>query len=117
MDFIEYMNTKKRMTRNCTMSCTRCALSSDNNKRGMPCSIFERVHPEEAQLIVSGWVELHPLKTRAQDFFEKHPKAPKNTFGDPKLCAHRAGYCGNCVPSSSEVCHKCWNEPVDVEEE
>lgn len=115
MDFIKYMRTKRRMTNSCTDACDCCPLCSENNAYKLHCTDFELAHPEEAQEIVAKWGEDHPLKTRAQDFFEKHPKAPKNSYGDPMLCAYKAGYRGECEPKNSSVCHACWNEPIEEE--
>lgn len=41
------------------------------------------------------------------DFFKKHPNAPKYVNGDPQTC-RKLIYGGEC-PEHND-CHKCWNE-------
>lgn len=113
MDFVKYMNIKTRMTNNCKIHCAKCLLSMSNNKHNKPCADFERENPKEAQEIVSNWGQMNPQKTRAQDFFEKHPKAPRDIDGNPEACAYQAGYCQDCDETKKLDCNKCWNEPLE----
>ncbi len=61
----------------------------------------------------------HPVKTYAQDFFEKFPKAQSNSDGTPFVCRKRI-YGG--IRSTLEdcdytgACYRCWNEPMNDEE-
>lgn len=66
---------------------------------------------ENAVRVIEQWSAEHPQKTRAQDFFEKYPNAPKNTKGEPKVCAEGCGYIAVCVPG--KTCIECWNEPME----
>lgn len=49
-------------------------------------------------------------KTRAEDFFEKHPAAPKKD-NIPVICVKLCGY-GEYSECDSN-CKKCWDTPVD----
>lgn len=45
-----------------------------------------------------------------EDFFAKHPNAPKDVYGNPEAC-RKYIYGGECP--DHENCHKCWNEIKD----
>ena len=63
--------------------------------------------------IVGKWSKEHPRKTRAQDFFDKYPNAPKSNHDVPSVCAAALGYREFCKMGCEEIdCKKCWNEPV-----
>lgn len=82
--------------------CEECVLK---RKCGSPASIDEAV--EE---IVEKWVEEHPVKTYAMDFFEKFPNAQKDRNGAPMACwKHIYGGGNDCVGN----CIKCWNQEVE----
>ena len=56
-------------------------------------------------------------KTYAQDFFEKFPKAQRNSDGTPFVCRKRI-YGGihsatleDC--DYTRACYRCWNEPME----
>lgn len=55
-----------------------------------------------------------PVKTMMEDFFEKHPKAPIDTDGEPSVCPYQVGYesVRNC---SSSNCLECWQRPLKEE--
>lgn len=57
----------------------------------------------------------HSKKTRMKDFFEKHPKAPRNQYGRPSACARIVGYCDICQRNKfgNVDCELCWNEPLE----
>ena len=66
--------------------------------------------------VLDEWAAAHPVKTYAQDFFEKFPNAPKSSVGTPKACPYNCGYCADsgCVFDSnrSSDCLACWNRPM-----
>ena len=68
--------------------------------------------PDNADEIVDKWVQEHPVKTYATDFFEKFPNAPKNSDGVPKTC-YRHVY-GDGKYCSSYACTECWNREMEV---
>jgi len=62
------------------------------------------------------WEAAHPVKTYAQDFFEKFPNAQKSSVGTPRICPYSCGYCtdSGCIFDScgSADCVSCWNRPM-----
>ena len=109
MEAIEYLQQKKRMTKadkdgDCPIVCSDCPLSHRHNGTGYTCFQLERLNPERAIEIVEKWAKEHPLKTYAQDFFEKFPNAPRDRTGLPILCKKKI-YGGEC----SSKCTNCWN--------
>lgn len=116
MEFQEYMKIKQQMVkyslkmRACMEDCGECAFHTQNNGLKCHCSDVELIDPELAENIVKQWAKEHPQKTYAQDFFEKHPNARKDEFGNPFVC--RKDVCGgSCV--GSDNCVDCWNEPME----
>lgn len=108
MDAVEYLKAKNRMTNNCDMNCEDCPLFSLNNGRDIPCREMEIKFPENDVRIVEKWAKEHPLKTYAQDFFEKFPNALKAHNGIPTSCKRNI-YGGICIHN----CPGCWNSPME----
>ena len=109
METVEYFKTKRRMLKTdnngtCTINCSTCGLSRGNNGMNIGCCAFEYLCPEKAVAIVEQCAKEHPLKTYAQDFFEKFPNALKNVNGIPIACKKKI-YGGEC----SSKCTNCWN--------
>lgn len=69
---------------------------------------------KQAIEIVQKWSDEHPLKTYAQDFFEKFPNAPRNSDGLPSICPIEVY--GDSVDKCCDRCIDCWNKPMNVEE-
>ena len=70
--------------------------------------------PVEAEAILAKWVTEHPEKTIADDFFEKHPKAPRDDTNNPYPCAKDCGY--SKPPYCERVpfkCDNCWRRPLE----
>ena len=69
---------------------------------------------DDTDEIVDKWVEVHPAKTYAMDFFEKFPDAPKDSNGIPIICM-RYIYAGKqlreCLESKVD-CLECWNREI-----
>lgn len=66
--------------------------------------------PDNADEIVDKWMQEHPVKTYAMDFFEKFPNAPRDSDGAPKTCwKHVYGDGKYC---SSDACTECWNREM-----
>ena len=108
MEALEYIKAKNRMTNDCDINCENCPLFSLNNGRGIPCREMEIKFPENDVRIVEKWAKEHPLKTYAQDFFEKFPNALKDHNGIPTSCKRNiyGGICrGNCL--------YCWNSQME----
>ena len=69
---------------------------------------------DNADEIVDKWVEEHPVKTYAMDFFEKFPNALKNRYGAPMGCWEHF-YGGENVCTGSFNCTECWNKEIKTE--
>lgn len=113
METIEYFKTKRRMLKTdndgtCTINCSTCGLSKYNNGMNIGCCAFEYLCPEKAVAIVEQWAKEHPLRTYAQDFFEKFPNTAKDYNGLPLLCKRHV-YGGECTYN----CPACWNSPME----
>lgn len=66
--------------------------------------LWQRPEPKEEK----------PVKTYAQDFFEKFPNAQKETNGTPKSCTKLAyGEGVSCYGYNPMTCEECWNRPVE----
>lgn len=116
MDAVKYLKTKNRMTKGCMEICNRCELYKDNNGRNVICDDFEFDYPEEAVEKVRKWDEAHPIKTRAQVFFEKFPDAPRKSDGRPATCAYQCGLTDHCLEErysgNNIYCEYCWEDPA-----
>ena len=105
MEFKEAMRTWKRMCKTLGDGCEECPLER-------LCSGGLREYPEEAEAILAKWAAEHPEKTIMDDFFEKHPKAPKRDHRSiPRSCAFDLGYVEHCA--SGGDCAACWRRPLE----
>ena len=78
----------------------------------LKCELYvgcDRIYnlPDNIDEIVDKWVKEHPLKTYAQDFFEKFPNAVKFNNGQPMYC--RANIYGDKPECHKGGCEECWN--------
>lgn len=64
--------------------------------------------------MVQKWSDEHPLKTYAQDFFEKFPNALKDHEGVPNACL--VDIYGSSFDECYGCCIDCWNKPMNDEE-
>lgn len=110
MDAVKYFEIRKRMTKSCSIGCNKCDFDGFNNGSHLDCNDFEHEYSEKAVEIAEQWENEHPLKTRAQVFFEVLPDAPKNSDGKPRVCACHVGLIAECNPDIS--CNDCWNKPA-----
>ena len=111
MDAVEYLKSRARMTKGCHIGCSKnCPLGKGKDGRGVGCIDMECNNPEESVAIVEQWAKEHPLKTYAQDFFEKFPDAPRRDDGSPKACRCVVYSNNHCKHNGCEV---CWNEPME----
>ena len=63
-------------------TCESCPLDKSNNGTKKSCTDLKRENIEKYIELLQGWVDKH-CKTYAQDFFEKHPNAQKNSENTP----------------------------------
>lgn len=70
--------------------------------------------PDNADEIVDKWVQEHPAKTYAMDFFEKFPNAQLDSYGAPRACVNAIYGLGDCSKSeiSGIICRECWNQEM-----
>lgn len=112
MDAVKFLRTYKRM----------CKFYEICKKDGCPmkevshCDLHDpELDIEKAVAAAEKWDEEHPEKTMAQDFFEKHPNAPRTSTGIPKICPWYCGYAKSsaCPNDDGMKCGKCWNRPLE----
>jgi len=85
--------------------CFRCPLHCDLRPRDFPDNVDE---------IIDKWVQEHPAKTYADDFFEKFPNAQLDSYGAPRACVNVIYGLGDCSKSeiSGIICRDCWNQKM-----
>lgn len=107
MEFKEAMRIWKRMCA-AHKTCSKCGLATCDPAM---CRPWVYDNPVEAEAILAKWAEEHPEKTIADDFFDKHPKAPKNPQGRPRTCAEDCGYVSG--DQCNDDCVVCWRRPLE----
>lgn len=122
-----YFAEKQRMTKRhklnsgvcvCKLNCVDCPLSSFNNGTNVPCADFERFYPNKAIAIIQKWSDEHPQKTCLSTLLEHFPNVPLNDDGIPKLfCPYRLGLTSTNDCRADHDCVKCWNQPIENDEE
>lgn len=117
MEFTFIITEWKRMCH--TEGCAKCPVHPVWDRGDMPCPACFADAPKEVEEIIAKWSREHPRKTRADDFFEKHPKARKDCTGVPTVCCTDCGYCteSDCeaLGEKDDPCMRCWNIPVENE--
>lgn len=126
MDAVKFLKEFERMCKSFgECSCENCGIYKlrvkAGDKHSPRCDYIVRKFPEECVTIVEKWSVDHPKKTRAQDFYEKHPNAPK-VEGYPVILPITMGYCGE-YGHNEDFCYqcpkyrqngkKCWEMPVE----
>lgn len=79
------------------------------------CHEFLATNPEEAVKAIDTYKNKHS-KTMMQDFFEKHPNAPKTKLGNPIVCTYYCGYVKRAprlCEATLEECFACWDQPLE----
>lgn len=103
------MASIKNLKRMCEyyVECDVCPLGNSR------CHNVVSSLPDNADEIVDEWVQEHPIKTYAMDFFEKFPNAPRINDRLPRVCvvniyknAHVDKWCEKCE------CEECWNREM-----
>lgn len=88
------------------LHCSGCPIKSI-----LTCSVYRL--PDNADEIVDKWVQEHPAKTYAMDFFSKFPDAQrKATTGIPIPCIrviYSEFYDKDCPVRG---CSECWNREM-----
>lgn len=112
MEFKEAIHTMKRMCE-AQNECETCPC----NENCMLNLGLDDVGVSELEKTLEKWAAEHPAKTIADDFFEKHPKAPRKN-GLPQACALHCGYMSECADGVSPAetmteCRDCWRRPLE----
>ena len=106
MEFKEAMRIFNRICKGREM-CEGCVLS---NK----CIVLKDCDYSTAEAILAKWALEHPERTIMDDFFAKHPKAPRRAEGCPYVCALQCGYIDRCPEHKFEPeCDNCWRRPLE----
>jgi len=84
---------------------------------GIP-DLYSVAKVKEAIETMQKWIDEHPGKTYAQDFFEKFPEAKPDKEGVPRMCRVNC-YGGSCQYSAVSgagpaPCKACWNEEMEA---
>lgn len=102
-----FFKERKRMCD--SLTCSNCPLHSPLDN----CADIVVFHYDKAMEIVQKWSDEHPeepVKTFADDFFDKFPNALKDENGVPCVgCPHHFGY---CEYKCDHNCKECWNRPL-----
>ena len=122
MDCSKTINFFSELKRLCD-SRDGCVADAANKERcpmfGVCEDALTRICAEDVKTaieIVQKWSDEHPVKTYAQDFFEKFPKAQSGSDGTPFVC--RKTIYGEVPPKDERcdrrgACKNCWNEPME----
>lgn len=111
MDAVEFIKEYRRM-------CNQYAYSEDCMDecplKGSYCDLgYKYTDIKNTVSKVEQWSQSHPQKTMMDDFFEKHPNAPKDDFGTPCLCPADIGYEEKNCKATDCNCLKCWSRPLE----
>ena len=113
-----YFIEKKRMTKICTIGCTKCPLGSDNNGTGEGCSVFEMLYPKKAIELVQQWSNKNPEKTFLTELLKNYPNVKLRCDGvpDKNLCPYQLGLMNEYGCEKYHNCVACWNQPISSKE-
>ena len=103
-------NFFKERSRMCsTVTCSECPLHHPYDN----CENIVVFHHDKAMEIIQKWSDEHPeepVKTFADDFFEKFPNALRDENGVPCVgCPHHFEY---CEYKCDRNCKECWNRLI-----
>lgn len=113
MDAVEFIKQYQRMCKFYD-SCESCELSSDYLS-----SCYLDSDPKKSVRVVEQWAQTHPQKTMMNDFFKKHPNAPRTEDGAPRnICPSDCGYTNELESHSTcdrfnDDCAACWSRPLE----
>lgn len=109
MEFKEAMRIWARMCK-AQVDCNHCQFDGE-----CPCELTPmKTDASETEAILAKWAAEHPERTIMDDFFEKHPNAPKNDHGMPCVCALKCGYVKECRQINiAYSCTNCWRLPLE----
>lgn len=111
MDAVKFMEEWQRM---CDVTeCDECSIKNDCRYGVEYCTPYNICGFENIVNGVEQWSREHTRKTRANDFWEKHPNAKVDCDFYTEFCCEALGYCKKCKHGyDAYACKDCWNEPV-----
>lgn len=107
MEFKRAMRTWRRMCES-NDQCEHCPIPACDETF---CRAWVMSNADCANDIIVRWADEHPERTIADDFFDKHPKAVKNEYGTPEVCAQSCGYVTECPRGAR--CSECWRRSLE----
>ena len=111
MNALTFFKERARLTKNGTIPCQECRLSTWSNGKECSCIDLEHQYPELYVSIVQQWSEDCPQKTYKDVFLEAFPNAKLRTTGAPSGCLHLLGIATvDCA--TFKDCVECWNQAV-----
>ena len=106
MDAVEFLREWDRMRDSMDDCCEGCDLS----KWGVGCKEYAQKHPEDAVIVVEGWIKKNPIKTRQSEFLKTFPDASIGDDGVVKIspCAIDQGIREDicCIATTCTKCRK-----------
>ena len=109
MEACDFFREFRRMCRNGCKDCPLDIICHGYLVRGLTCEQMVVEEYKQCIPIVDRWSKSHPEKTRAWDFFSKHPNAMHGDLGEPTICCARLGYCDMKECDSHSTCKECWD--------
>lgn len=111
---------KRRMIKKhkcvCGLNCADCPLNWSKNGMDISCLKLETNFPEQAISIIQKWSDENPQKTFLTEFLKHYPNTLVDDDGTPKgVCLYALGLINK--DDCNNNCVKCWNQPVDGEDE
>lgn len=112
-----YFAEKKRMAKRaenglCKLGCSNCPLCSGNNNKGLSCTGFEMLYPQQAISIVQRWSNEHPQRTYLTELLKNFPNTPLEDDGTPNFCPYRLGLMSKDNCRKDRNCVECWNQSM-----
>ena len=114
MDAVKFIKEYSRLC-NTYKNCTKCPFRKNSCSTDCEWTLgFE----EEIVAIVERWSQTHPQKTMMDDFFEKHPNAPRIEGAPRNICPGDCGYTNGLEDHSTcdrfnNDCAACWSRPME----
>ena len=97
--------------------CEKCPLDRFRKEHNAHCTDVCNLTDIQMQAridVVEEWSKEHPVKTMAQDFFEKFPNAPTYSgCKTPVICPNDCGYKVEPGCEGDHDCVTCWNRPLE----
>lgn len=102
-----YLREKYRMTKGCSIHCSKCLIGLGNDKLCCGCSLAEQKYPTEVIAAVQVWSDEHPKETRMEHLLTMIPRVEiDDNTQVPSFCIKKLNGSIKCIDN----CKACWNE-------